>query len=352
VLEHAKKFKPAVLTKTSLMLGLGETDEEIAQTMDDLRAINVDLLTLGQYLRPTAHHLPVQRFVTPAEFDQYREWALAKGFRECVAGPLVRSSYRAEQALAGNNAGIENHGAGWGKRGEAAGPASQPTVTEASPRFPHPAPTVRWLGRVDYEPTWREMQRITDTRDATTPDEIWLLEHPPVFTLGLNADASHVLAAGDIPVVKIDRGGQVTYHGPGQLVVYPLIDIRRAGMGVRDLVTALESSVIEYCASLGIEAAIKQGAPGVYVKGGKIGSVGLRIRRGASYHGLAFNVNMDLEPFQRINPCGYAGLQMTQLTAQGLPHASLEEVGKAYVPFLQRALAEMHARNAPARASG
>jgi lipoic acid synthetase len=333
VLEHAKKFKPSVLTKTSLMLGLGETDEEIAQTMDDLRAINVDLLTLGQYLRPTVHHLPVQRFVTPAEFDQYREWALAKGFRECVAGPLVRSSYRAEQALAGNNAGIKN--------GNGVTPHFQEMGSDPISEIPAAAPLVRWLGKVDYEPTWREMQRITDTRDASTPDEIWLLEHPPVFTLGLNADAGHVLAAGDIPVVKIDRGGQVTYHGPGQLVVYPLIDIRRAGMGVRDLVTALERAVIDYCASLGIQAATKPGAPGVYVNGEKLGSVGIRIRRGASYHGLALNVNMDLGPFQRINPCGYAGLQMTQLASLGQPHANVESVGKAFAPFLTRALASL-----------
>jgi len=342
VLAHAKRYKPAVLTKTSLMLGLGETDAEIAQCMDDLRAANVDLLTLGQYLRPTMHHLPVQRFVTPAEFDQYRQWALAKGFRECVSGPLVRSSYRAEQALAGNNAGIDNHGAGWGKRGEVA-EVAQEIAADTSPRFPHPAPapTVRWLGRVEYEPTWREMQRITDTRDANTPDEIWLLEHPPVFTQGLNGDPSHVLGAGDIPVVQIDRGGQVTYHGPGQLVVYPLIDIRRAGLGVRDLVTALERAVIEYCASLGIEAECRKNAPGVYVAGRKVASVGLRIRRGASYHGLAFNVNMDLEPFQRINPCGYAGLQMTQLAALGQPDASVEATGRAFVPFLQRALTSL-----------
>ena len=316
VLAHAKKYKPAVLTKTSLMLGLGETDEEIAQCMDDLRAANVDLLTLGQYLRPTMHHLPVQRFVTPAEFDEYRRWALARGFRECVSGPLVRSSYRAEQALAGNNAGLVNTGLS-------------------------PAPLVRWLGRVDYVPTWREMQRITDARDANTPDEIWLLEHPPVFTQGLNGDPSHVLAAGDIPVVQIDRGGQVTYHGPGQLVVYPLIDIRRAGLGVRDLVTALERAVIAYCATLGIEAECRKNAPGVYVAGQKIASVGLRIRRGASYHGLAFNVNMDLEPFQRINPCGYAGLEMTQLAAHGQPNATVEETGRAFVPFLQRELAAL-----------
>jgi lipoic acid synthetase len=323
VLEHAKKYKPSVLTKTSLMLGLGETDEEIAQTMDDLRAVNVDLLTLGQYLRPTAHHLEVQRFVAPAEFDKYREWALAKGFRECVAGPLVRSSYRAEQALAGILPGVN---------------ATKEIGAEA-------APSVKWLGKVEYEPTWREMQRITDTRDANTPDEIWLLEHPPVFTLGMNADAGHVLAAGDIPVIKIDRGGQVTYHGPGQLVVYPLIDIRRAGLGVRDLVTALERAVIGYCASLGITAECRKNAPGVYVDGKKIASVGLRIRRGASYHGLAFNVNMDLEPFLRINPCGYAGLQMTQLAALAQPNATVEQTGQAFAPFLTRALLDVRAKN-------
>jgi lipoic acid synthetase len=333
VLEHAKKYKPSVLTKTSLMLGLGETDEEIAQTMDDLRAVNVDLLTLGQYLRPTVHHLEVQRFVTPAQFDQYRDWALTKGFRECVAGPLVRSSYRAEQALAGNNAGIRN--------GDTPLLSADAGKWGASPSSPI---AIRWLGKVDYVPTWREMQRITDTRDEHTPDEIWLLEHPPVFTLGLNADASHVLAAGDIPVVKIDRGGQVTYHGPGQLVVYPLIDIRRAGLGVRDLVTALERAVIAYCKTLGITAECRKNAPGVYVDNRKIASVGLRIRRGASFHGLAFNVNMDLEPFNRINPCGYAGLQMTQLAALGLPQASVESVGRAFTPFLMNALQELRAR--------
>ena len=320
VLAHAKQYRPEVLTKTSLMLGLGETDEEIAQCMDDLRAANVDLLTLGQYLRPTTRHLPVQRFVTPAEFDKYRDWALAKGFRECVSGPLVRSSYRAEQAVSGLT-------------------PTKEIVAEA-------APTVKWLGRVEYEPTWREMQRITDTRDANTPDEIWLLEHPPVFTLGLNADAGHVLAAGDIPVVKIDRGGQVTYHGPGQLVVYPLIDIRRAGLGVRDLVTALERAVIDYCASFGIQAECRKNAPGVYVEGRKIASVGLRIRRGASYHGLAFNVNMELEPFQRINPCGYAGLQMTQLSDLGQPAATVEETALAFAPYFTGALAKLR-KNAP-----
>src|SRR5688572_25957031 len=350
VLAHAKQYRPDVLTKTSLMLGLGETDEEIAQCMDDLRAANVDLLTLGQYLRPTMHHLPVQRFVTPAEFDRYREWALGKGFRECVSGPLVRSSYRAEQALAGNNAGLMNEKGGTGPRisrfaDSTPSGASVPAANhEIRDPVPSASPAVRWLGKVDYVPTWREMQRITDKRDAHTPDEIWLLEHPPVFTLGLNADAGHVLAAGDIPVVKIDRGGQVTYHGPGQLVVYPLIDIRRAGLGVRDLVTALERAVIDYCASLGITAECRRNAPGVYVDGRKIASVGLRIRRGASYHGLAFNVNMELEPFQRINPCGYAGLQMTQLAALGQPNASVQETGRAFAPFVERALARLRTR--------
>jgi lipoyl(octanoyl) transferase len=172
---------------------------------------------------------------------------------------------------------------------------------------------VRWLGRVEYEPTWRAMQRFTDERNASTPDEVWFLEHPPVFTLGMNGKREHLLAPGEIPIVQIDRGGQVTYHGPGQLVIYALIDLRRAGFGVRDLVTALERSVIDYAAELGIGAECRKNAPGVYVDGRKLASVGIRVRRGASYHGLALNVNMDLAPFQRINPCGYEGLEMTQL---------------------------------------
>jgi lipoyl(octanoyl) transferase len=163
------------------------------------------------------------------------------------------------------------------------------------------------------------MQHFTDVRDAHTADEIWVLEHEPVFTLGMNADPSHVLAAGDIPVVQVDRGGQVTYHGPGQLVVYPLIDLRRAGLGVRDIVTALEESVIRCVARYGVSAATRPKAPGVYVSGAKLASVGIRVRRGASYHGVALNVDMDLEPFARINPCGYEGLAMTQLAALGGP---------------------------------
>jgi len=178
-----------------------------------------------------------------------------------------------------------------------------------------PKPVVKWLGRVEYTPTWRAMQEFTDRRDAATADEIWFLEHPPVFTLGMNADPAHVLASGAIPVVQIDRGGEVTYHGPGQLVIYPLIDLRRARLGVRDLVTALEQSIVDYCATLGIAALARKDAPGVYVDGRKLASVGIRVRRSASYHGLALNVNMDLEPFGRINPCGFEGLEMTQLSA-------------------------------------
>ncbi len=200
-----------------------------------------------------------------------------------------------------------------------------------------PRPIVRQLGMVDYEPTWRAMQRFTDERDASTPDEIWFLEHPPVFTLGMNASAAHVLARGDIPVVQIDRGGQVTYHGPGQLVVYTLVDLRRAHLGVRDLVTALERSVIELAAGFGVSAEARRGAPGVYVDDRKLASVGIRVRRGASYHGLALNVALDLEPFQRINPCGYPGLEMTQLSELGGP-ATVAETAVALRPLLVRAL--------------
>jgi len=197
---------------------------------------------------------------------------------------------------------------------------------------------VKWLGRVPYEPTWRAMQAFTDERGPATPDELWLLEHDPVYTLGMNADPTHVLDAGNIPVVQIDRGGQVTYHGPGQLVVYPLIDVRRAGIGVRGLVTALERAVIDLAAAHGIVAECRAHAPGVYVQGAKLASVGLRVRRGGSYHGLALNVAMDLAPFGRINPCGYAGLAMTQLSALGGP-ASVQAAGEALAPRLLARLA-------------
>ena len=181
------------------------------------------------------------------------------------------------------------------------------------------------------------MQRFTDERGPETPDEIWFLEHPPVFTLGMNASAAHVLAPGDIPVVQIDRGGQVTYHGPGQLVVYPLVDLRRASLNVRDFVSALEQAVIELSAQYGIAAAARREAPGVYIAGRKLASIGVRVRRGGSYHGLALNVALDLAPFERINPCGYAGLRMTQLSELGGP-ASVGECALALEPHLRRAL--------------
>ena len=177
--------------------------------------------------------------------------------------------------------------------------------------------TVRNLGLQDYEPLWRAMQRFTDTRTPETADEIWFTEHPPVFTLGINAKREHLLATGDIPIVQIDRGGQVTYHGPGMLMIYPLIDLKRLGLGVRDLVTALEQSVVDLAACYGIDARARPDAPGVYAGDSKFASVGLRIRRGASYHGMALNVRVDLEPFLRINPCGYAGLEMTDLATLG-----------------------------------
>jgi len=163
------------------------------------------------------------------------------------------------------------------------------------------------------------MKEFTEGRDADTVDEIWLLEHWPVFTLGLNADPSHLIAPGNIPIVRVDRGGQVTYHGPGQLVVYTLIDLKRAGLGVRRLVSALENSVIKLVAGFGIDAAARRDAPGVYVDGRKLASVGLRVRRGCSYHGLSLNVNMNTEPFTRINPCGFEDLAVTQLADLGGP---------------------------------
>lgn len=188
----------------------------------------------------------------------------------------------------------------------------------ASPVMQEQTVEVRSLGLREFEPVWRAMQRFTDEREASTRDEIWFTEHPPVFTLGLNASREHLLAPGDIPVVQIDRGGQVTYHGPGQLMVYPLLDLKRAGLNIRDLVSALERSVTQLAAEFGIEAAGNRAAPGVYVDGRKLASIGLRVRRGASYHGMALNVDLDLQPFSRINPCGYQGLEMTDLARLGV----------------------------------
>jgi lipoyl(octanoyl) transferase len=172
---------------------------------------------------------------------------------------------------------------------------------------------VRELGLIEYRSAWQAMQQFTNTRDADSDDEIWLLQHPPVFTQGQAGKAEHLLFPGDIPVVQVDRGGQVTYHGPGQLVGYLLLDVRRLGIGVRELVSRIERSLIDLLAEYGVEATAKPDAPGVYVNGAKIASLGLRIRNGRSFHGLALNVDMDLEPFRRINPCGYAGLPMTQM---------------------------------------
>jgi lipoyl(octanoyl) transferase len=172
---------------------------------------------------------------------------------------------------------------------------------------------VRDLGRQPFMSVWPAMERFTDLRNDETVDELWLVEHEPVFTLGQAGKPEHVLAPGDIPVVQTNRGGQVTYHGPGQIVAYPLVDLRRLGFGVREFVHRIEQAMIDTIAVWDIQAVRKEGAPGVYVKGEKIGALGLRVRRGCTFHGLAFNINMDLEPFHRINPCGYEGLQVTSL---------------------------------------
>ncbi len=192
---------------------------------------------------------------------------------------------------------------------------------------------MRALGRQPYESVWRAMQSLTAARDATTADEIWWLEHDPVFTLGQAGRWEHVLLPGEIPVVPVDRGGQVTYHGPGQLVVYPLLDLRRLGIGPRELVFRLEQAVIDMLAAWGIAGERRSGAPGVYVRGAKIMALGLRIRRGASYHGIALNVNMDLEPFSRIDPCGFRGLKVTQVLDWGGP-GDLAEVARSLLPKL------------------
>jgi lipoyl(octanoyl) transferase len=175
------------------------------------------------------------------------------------------------------------------------------------------------LGRQPYEPVWRAMQRFTDARTGDTVDALWLVEHDPVFTLGQAGKPEHVLAAGDIPVLHVDRGGQVTYHGPGQIVLYPLLDLRRLKLGVRDYVCRIEQAIIDTLDEWNIGAVRRDGAPGVYVADAKVAALGIRVRRGCSFHGLAFNIDMDLEPFHRINPCGYQGLQVTSLRDLGGP---------------------------------
>jgi lipoyl(octanoyl) transferase len=182
----------------------------------------------------------------------------------------------------------------------------------------NPEILVKNFGLVDYEPTWHDMQRFTAERISETPDELWLLEHPPVYTLGLAGKAEHLLHATDIPVINIDRGGQITYHGPGQIVAYLLMDLKRRGYGVREMVSRMEQAIINLLAEYGIHAERMNGAPGVYVGGAKIAALGLRIKHGCSYHGLALNVDMDLSPFSNINPCGYQGMRVTQIKDLGI----------------------------------
>jgi lipoyl(octanoyl) transferase len=198
-----------------------------------------------------------------------------------------------------------------------------------------PAAQLRDLGRQPYEPVWRAMQAFTDARGADTPDELWLVEHEPVFTLGQAGKDEHVLMSGDIPVIHVDRGGQVTYHGPGQIVLYPLLDLRRLKVGVREYVDRIEQSVIDTLAEWNIEGARKDGAPGVYVAGAKVMALGIRVRRGCTFHGLAFNIAMDLSPYQRINPCGYQGLQVTSVLDLGGP-SGMEQVKPVLVANLAR----------------
>jgi len=200
---------------------------------------------------------------------------------------------------------------------------------------------IRRPGLVDYRETLDTMRRFTAGRTADTPDEIWLLQHPPVFTQGMNGKPEHLLDTGDIPLVQTDRGGQVTYHGPGQLVVYLLLDLRCRNLGVRQLVEMLEQAVIDLLESYGIAAERRQDAPGVYVNGNKIASLGLRVRRNGCYHGLSLNVDMALEPFGRINPCGHAGLGVTQLADLGVG-ASLESIGEKLTALLINSLENRH----------
>lgn len=190
------------------------------------------------------------------------------------------------------------------------------------------------------------MQRFTDARDEATPDEIWMVEHEPVFTLGQAGKPEHVLAAGDIPVVHVDRGGQVTYHGPGQIVAYPLFDLKRLKVGVREYVQRIEQAIIDTCADWNIHAERRDGAPGVYVAGAKVAALGIRVRRGCTFHGLSFNIGMDLEPFRRINPCGYQGLQVTALADLGGP-SGMDAVKPALLEHLAAQFA-LALRPAPA----
>lgn len=214
---------------------------------------------------------------------------------------------------------MEDKGSGFGVQGSGEQTAACAAKTSPPANQPTSKLIVRHLGRRAYEPVWQAMREFTDARNEDTPDELWLVEHDPVFTQGLAGKPEHVLNPGNIPIVQTDRGGQVTYHGPGQVVAYPLIDLKRRELGVRCLVNELEQSVIDLLAERGVRAERQEGAPGVFVGGAKIASIGLKVRHQRSYHGLAFNVDMDLSPFAMINPCGYAGLEMTQLNDQAGP---------------------------------
>ncbi|ALO43154.1 lipoyl(octanoyl) transferase LipB [Pseudoalteromonas phenolica] len=200
---------------------------------------------------------------------------------------------------------------------------------------------VRQLGLQSYQPIWQKMQDFTDTRDDNSPDEIWFVEHEPVFTQGQAGKAEHVLAPGDIPVIQVDRGGQVTYHGPGQQMMYVLFNLRRLKIGVRELVTWLEECIVDMLKEYDINAYAKPDAPGVYVNDSKIASLGLRVRRGCSFHGLALNVNMDMSPFMRINPCGYAGMNMVQTSELNGP-SQLDEVAQGLVKHMLKRLNAEH----------
>ena len=203
---------------------------------------------------------------------------------------------------------------------------------------------IRHLGLCDYEPVWRDMQAFTQQRTAQAADELWLLQHQSVYTLGMNGKHEHLLMPGDIPVVEIDRGGQVTYHGPGQMVAYTLFDLKRLNIGIRALVEALESSVIDWLGAQGVVAVARRDAPGVYVEGAKVAALGLRVKRGCSYHGLALNVDTDLEPFAGINPCGYEGMAVTRTRDLGIEQG-VEEVAAQWLPYLVERLGYQLTKN-------
>ncbi len=212
-------------------------------------------------------------------------------------------------------------------------PADGTERPDPDSRGAHNNVKIRHLGQVDYTLVWREMQLFTNTRDTATADEIWLLQHNPVFTLGQAGREEHLLRPAEIPVVHVDRGGQVTYHGPGQLIAYLLLDLRRRRLGIRPLVTLMEQSIVDLLQQYGIPSAPRADAPGVYVFGKKIAALGLRVRRGCSFHGLSLNVAMDLEPFERINPCGHPGLEVTQLSELGGPE-EIEQVAEDLITIL------------------